>query len=103
MKKLSTIPEQTDGLSPTQGSERSWSIHTGAAGYDRFQFELMKSNLLDLLDWTIEKGKIKEQKETLIKMINSEDRENFVVADEIIKTKMEWNLNSPQKTTSMKQ
>lgn len=77
-----TIPEITRGIEPKR--------ETGMAGMGAIEFEMKRANLLDLLDWVAEIGKVtKHQKETLTNMINSPDRENFVLAEEMIKTKQE--------------
>ena len=94
----------TDGIAPTQ-KDREFVLYTGSDGADLILYEMRKANLISALEWLMHDCILvsQEQHDNLVKMINSPDRENCLLAEEIIKSKQkQWQSNLQQKTIDIK-
>jgi hypothetical protein len=74
---------------------RTYKMYTGSAGMERIddaiREELETRNILDYLDFLVEKTKLtSEEADSLENMINSPDKSNRVVAVEILKNRYDY-------------
>jgi len=68
--------------------ERTFVIHTGTHGMDMMNLELQRENDRDHTEFLYDKRIIaKEEKESILNMINSPDKENYVIARFILESK----------------
>lgn len=68
--------------------EKTFVIHTGSHGMDELSLTIQRENDRDHTEFLYDKRIItKEEKESILNMINSPDRENYTIARFILESK----------------
>lgn len=68
--------------------DRKFVIHTGSAGMEMINFEIQRINDRDYTEFLYDKKVItSEERTSLLDMINSPDKENYIVARFVLESK----------------